>query len=323
MRVVRAERFGGPDVLRVVEEPVPVPGPGQVVIDVEAVDTLFMDTQIRAGLARQWFPVAPPFVPGSGAAGRVSITGEGVETAWTSRRVIVHRLTTGAYAERVVAEAEALLPIPEKLGTREAAALIHDGTTAMAIAEPLAPRPGEWVLITAAAGGMGVLLVQLARTAGARVIAAARGERKLAVLREFGAEAVVDYSEPGWTDTVRGVTGDAGVDVLWDGAGGGIGRAAFPLVRDGGRVSAHGAASGGFAPIGEEEARRRGITLRGIGELQFSREVAAPLTARALEEAAAGRLAPVIGQTFPLDRAAEAHAAIESRQTVGKTLLLP
>ena len=88
-------------------------------------------------------------------------------------------------------------------------------------------------------------------------------------------------------------------------------------------ISAHGAASGGFAPIGEEEARRRGITLRGIGELQFSREVAAPLTARALEEAAAGRLAPVIGQTFPLDRAAEAHAAIESWQTVGKTLLLP
>jgi NADPH2:quinone reductase len=325
MREIQAVRFGGPEVLEVREVPDPTPGPGQVVIETTAVDTIQVETMIRRGLASQWFPVEPPYVPGGGVAGRVVAVGEGVDPGLGRRwpHVVTIGVANGAYAERVVAAADALVPVPD-LGVREAAALVHDGTTAIGILEPADPKPGEWVLITAAAGGMGVLLVQLARAAGARVIGAARGERKLEAVRELGAELAVDYSGPGWAEKVRAATGGAGVDVLWDGAGGEIGLTAFrELTADGARVSAHGAPGGGFATIDPAEAGRRGIALRGIQHLQGSAQERLPWTARALNEAAYGVIRPVIGATFPLERAADAHAAIESREVVGKTLLLP
>jgi NADPH2:quinone reductase len=325
MREIQAVRFGGPEVLRLREAPDPTPGPGQVVIETIAIDTIHIETMIRRGLAKDWFPVEPPYVPGGGVAGRVVAVGEGVDPGLPGRwpRVVTMAVANGSYAERVVAAADALVNIPD-LGVNDAAALIHDGTTAIGILEPTNLRRGEWVLITAAAGGMGLLLVQLARAAGARVIGAARGERKLAAVRELGAELAVDYTEPGWTEKVRAATGGAGVDVLWDGAGGEIGLAAFSqATADGARVSAHGAPGGGFTAIDPAEAERRGITLRGIQDLQKSPRDYVPWTTRALNQAAYGVIRPVIGATFPLERAADAHAAIESRQVVGKTLLLP
>ncbi|MGP3968125.1 zinc-binding dehydrogenase [Streptomyces sp. 6N223] len=325
MREIQAVRFGGPEVLELRDAPDPSPGPGQVVIETTVIDTIHIETMIRRGLATEWFPVQPPYVPGGGVAGRVVAVGEGVapDLARRWRHVVTSEVVNGAYAERVVAPADALIPVPD-VGLREAAALVHDGTTAIGVLEPTNLRAGEWVLITAAAGGMGLLLVQLARAAGARVIGAARGERKLAVVRELGAELVVDYTEPGWTEKVRAATGGAGVDVLWDGAGGEIGLAAFAqATADGARVSAHGAPSGGFGAVDRAEAVRRGITLRGIEHLQRSAENDHRAWAtRALNEAAYGRIRPHIGATFPLERAADAHAAIESREVVGKTLLL-
>jgi NADPH2:quinone reductase len=293
-----------------------------VAIEVAAVDTLHIETMIRRGLATEWFPTRPPYVPGGGAAGRVAAAGDGVDPGWVGRDVVTIGVANGSYAERVIADAEALIPVPDGLGAREAVALVHDGLTALGVAEPSAPRAGEFVLITAAAGGMGVLLVQLARAAGARVIGAARGERKLRLVRDLGAELAVDYTEPGWDDAVRSATGGRGVDVLWDGAGGEIGRTAFGLVADGARVSAHGAPGGGFTAVDPAEAERRGITLRGIADLQVTPRAAVPRVTRALALAAAGELRPVIGRTFPLDQAAAAHAAIESREVLGKTLLL-
>ena len=176
------------------------------------------------------------------------------------------------------------------------------------------------MLITAAGGGMGVLLLQLARAAGGRVIGAARGQAKLDLIRRAGAEAAVDYSEPGWTGLVRELTAGRGAGVVLDGAGGPLGRAAFEVTAPGGRFSAHGMSGGGFAAITPQEAGRRGITVHGIEHYDpatFRAQAAA-----ALAEAAAGRLEPVIGQTFPLGRAADAHTAIEARATVAKTLLL-
>jgi NADPH:quinone reductase len=164
--------------------------------------------------------------------------------------------------------------------------------------------------------------VQLARKAGARVIGAARGQRKLDLAREFGAEAVVDYTEPGWTELVREASGGPGQDVVFDGAGGEMGRAAFAITARGGRFSAHGAPSGGFAEVDPQEAERRAVTMRGIQYVQYAPAEGRRLTERALSEAAAGRIRPLIGQTFPLQRAAEAHAAIEARAVIGKTLLL-
>jgi NADPH2:quinone reductase len=322
MRVVQATAFGGPEVLVTSEVPTPVAGAGQVVVDVSVADVLFVETKIRQGWGREYFTVQPPYVPGGAVAGQVSSVGEGVDSGWVGRPVVTHTGGGGGYAEQVAVPAEALMPLPDGLGVREAAALLHDGPTALGVFDGAGIKPGEWVLVTAAGGGLGILLLQLAHAAGARVIAAARGEQKLDLARELGSEAAVDYSGPDWAAWVREATGGTGPDVVFDGAGGQIGRAAFEVTAPNGRFSAHGAASGSFAEIDPEEARRRGVRVRGIEQVQFAPAELKRLTERALSEAAAGRIRPVIGETFPLERAADAHAAIESRRVVGKTLLL-
>lgn len=322
MKVIQVAQFGGPEVLTVSESPDPAAGPGQVVVGVSAVDTLFVETQIRSGWGKEYFAPTLPYVPGGGVAGRVISVGAGVDAGWIGRAVAASTGTYGGYAEQVAVPVEALIPVPDGLGPREAAALVTDGVTALAVLDGAQLNPGEWVLVTAAAGGFGSLLVQLAHAAEAHVIGAARGERKLARVRDLGADVVVDYSEPGWSDQVSEVTGGRGADVVLDGAGGEIGRAAFEVTARGGRFSAHGAPSGGFAAVDPAEAERRDITVRGIQHVQLAPEDRRRLAARALAEAAAGRLRPSIGQTFPLTQAADAHAAIESRRVVGKTLLL-
>ena len=186
-----------------------------------------------------------------------------------------------------------LIAVPPGLRPTEAAALLHDGSTAVGLLDRAGVRPGEWVLITAA---------------------------RAALIRRAGAEAAVDCSEPGWTGLVRELTAGRGAGVVLDGAGGPLGRAAFEVTAPGGRFSAHGISGGGFAAITPQEAGRRGITVHGIG--QYDPATFRAQAAAALAEAAAGRLEPVIGQTFPLGRAADAHAAIEARATVAKTLLL-
>ena len=169
---------------------------------------------------------------------------------------------------------------------------------------------------------MGTLLVQIAHAAGAKVIAAARGDRKLALASELGADVALDYSKAGWADRAREATGGKGPDIVFDGAGGAIGRAAFEITQRGAWFSAHGAPGGSFAPITPDEAAARGITLRGIQHAQLAPAELVRCTERALAEAVAGRIRPIIGQKFALERAAAAHVAIESREVLGKTLLL-
>lgn len=212
--------------------------------------------------------------------------------------------------------------MPDGLGMCEAPALLHDGRTALRLTELMRIQPEEWVLVLAAAGGLGILLVQLAHAAGARVVGAARGKPKLDLARELGADAVVDYSESGWTEQVREVTGGKGPDVVFDGVGGHIGSAAFEVTAPDGRFSAHGAPSNEFAKVDPDEARRHGVAVFGIEQVQLARTDANRLTGLALSESAAGRIRPVIGRTFPLERAADAHAAMEAREVIGKTLWL-
>jgi NADPH:quinone reductase len=322
MRVVQATRFGGPDVLAVREAPEPIARPGEVVVEVEVAPTLFVETQIRRGAAREWFSVQPPYVPGAGVAGHVISVGRGVDPSGLGR-VVADTPDGGGYAERAVVAAERLVRVPDALDLREAAALLHDGRTAMRLAEIVDVRPGERVLVNAAAGGLGVLLVQLAHNAGADVIGAARGKQKLDVATELGADLVVDYSDPNrLQEAVRHATGGTGADAVFDGAGGEIGQAAFRVTARGGRFAAYGAPSGGFATIDPADAERRGIALSGIEDVQLGPADGKRLTEKALSELASGRMKPVIGQTFPLKRATDAHAAIEARDVIGKTLLL-
>ncbi|MFH0176284.1 zinc-binding dehydrogenase [Streptomyces cacaoi] len=339
MRAAQVKAFGGPEVLATVELPDPVPGPGELLIEVAHADTIFVETQVRTGLFRAYFPVEPPYVPGGGVAGTVTAVGAGVDAGWVGRRVT--SFVDGSYAERVTAPVAAPTPVPDGVDLRTAAALVHDGVTAAGLLEHTAVAPGDRVLILGASGGMGTLLIQLARARGARVVAAARGARKSALARELGADAVVDVSERDWVERAREALGrpgptraaesatesaaetaaEAAADVVLDGVGGELGLAAFPLTADGGRFSAHGAPSGGFAAVDVTEAERRGVTLFGIGDVQFGAAEARRLTAHVLAEAAAGRLRPVIGAQFPLTEAAAAHAAIEGRELIGKVVL--
>ncbi|MEU6080914.1 zinc-binding dehydrogenase [Streptomyces sp. NPDC047108] len=322
MRVVRAVQFGKPDVLVVEEAPDPEAGPGQAVVGVRVVPLLFLDTQTRRGWGGAWFTIEPPYVPGSGVAGEVISVGEGVNPAWTGRRVVTDTGDQGAYLQRVAVPVENLVAVPEGLGLQEAAALMYDGRTAMRLAELFPVRPGEWVLVLAAAGGLGSLLVQLAHAAGGRVIGAAGGKQKVDLVRELGAEAVVDYTEPGWPGQLRSLTGGEGPEVVFDGAGGRIGREAFDVIAEGGMFSAHGAPGDAFAPIDPEEARSKGVMLSGIEQVQLKGADARRLTALALSEAAAGLIRPVIGRAFPLERAGDAHAELEAREILGRALLL-
>lgn len=315
MRAIQADRFGDPTVLSLIDIPDPTAGPGEVVIDVAIAPLLYIDTQIRAGAATQWFPIRPPYIPGVGVAGTVSAVGPDVTPDWLGRQVISD--CTGGYAERVAVPADGLIPVPAGVALDAAAALLHDGRTALKLADTAAVKAGESVLITAAAGGLGLLLVQVAHAAGARVVAAAGGEQKLGLAAAAGADERVDYSQPGWPDRITGP-----VDVVFDGVGTRIGGAAFDRIADGGRFFAYGAPSGGAAAIDPAQAAKRDVTVHGIDLVQLQPDEGRRLVRRALDEAAAGRLRPRIGRTFPLERAADAHAAIEAREAPGKALLL-
>jgi NADPH2:quinone reductase len=315
-------RFGGPEVLVPGEAPDPVAGPGQVVVDVAVAGMTFVETQIRRGTDRWHERPQLPYVPGGLVAGSVSAVGPGVDPAWRGRRVVAGTGETGGFAERAVAPAGELFAVPDGIGLPEAVALYSDGSTALGLIEHAGIRPGDRVLVEAAAGGVGSLLVQLARAAGAQVIGAARGPRKLEVIRELGADAAVDYSEPGWTGRVLSATGGAGPGVVFDGVGGRIGRAAFEVTARGGLFSVHGAASGEVTAVDPAEARRRGVRVLGVEQLFGFGPHVARWAEELMSRAAAGLVRPVIGQTFTLDRAAEAHAAVEHRTTVGRTLLL-
>ena len=211
--VVQVTRFGGPEVLATIAVPDPEPGPGEVTIAVCAADVLFLDAVIRSGRAAAWFPVTPPYVPGNGVAGHVRALGEGVDAAWAGRPVITRTGAaggSGGYAGQVAVPASHLVPVPDGAGLAEAAAVLHDGATALGLAASTGIRPGEQVLILGAAGGLGILVGELARARGARVIAAARGKAKLDLLGELGASAVVDYGEPDWPEQVLRATGGPG-----------------------------------------------------------------------------------------------------------------
>ena len=319
MRAVIMREFGPPEVLVAGHAQDPSPGEGEVVVDVELANVTFVETQVRAGKPPHSAMLpALPAILGNGVGGIVAEVGAGVDANMMGWRVITSLNGSGGYAERTAAGAQRLVEVPDGMVLRDAVALLADGRTALSLFGLARPRDGETVLIEAAGGGVGTLLVQLARNAGARVVALAGGERKLALARELGADLAIDYRDDGWAQQVRHGVGEVGV--AFDGVGGGIGLAAFGLLRAGGRFCPFAMASGSFAPVPVEQAGARDIALlRGAGP---SPEGLVTLIRAALAEAVAGRLRPVIGQELAVEDAASAHTAIESRATVGKTLLV-
>jgi NADPH2:quinone reductase len=311
MRAVWLKEFGGPETLVAGDAPEPVAGPGQVLVDVAFANITFVETQFRAsGFGPSGAEL--PVIPGNGVGGVVTAVGDGVPPDLVGRRVVGSMGGSGGYAERAAVVADVLVDVPDGVPLDVAVALLADGRTALSLLRAADVRAGERVLVEAAAGGVGTLLVQLARTAGAVVVAAAGGPRKVGVARDLGAAVAVDYRAPDWTAKV------GRVDVVFDGVGGSIARSAFDLLGPGGRMLSYGLASGSWADISPQLAADRDVSLV---RPRTTPEESVAFTAAALAEAAAGRLRPLIGQRFPLERAADAHAAIESRATVGKTLL--
>jgi NADPH2:quinone reductase len=310
MRTVVVSRFGAPDVLEPRRAAAPRPAPGQVVVEVEVVEVLFLDTQLRAGWGREFFPVRPPFVPGTGVGGTV--------VGMPGRRVVARTGNDGAYAERVVVAAEEAIDVPKGLDLAVALAALHDGVLALDRLDRSGLGPGSRVLVTAAAGSVGQWLVPLAAAAGAVVTGAAGGRAKVAAVRALGSAVsavgpvdAVDYRRNGWVTRAGGP-----FDVVFDGAGGDVGRAALSRTVDGGVFHAYGAASGEFAAARGE----RGITVVGveqaIGDVEWWR-----LVRRGLDLLAAGHVRPAVGQRLPLEAAALAHTRMERREVLGKTVL--
>ncbi|ADP81787.1 zinc-binding dehydrogenase [Pseudofrankia inefficax] len=316
MRAVWLREFGGPEMLVAGTAPDPVAGPGQVVVQVEVVNVTFLDTLIRSG-APGPFQVTAPVIPGNGVGGVVAEVGAGVDPGLLGRPVVASLGGSGGYAERVAADVDSLVEVPDGLGVDVATAVLADGRTASWLLDATKVAPGERVLVDGAAGGVGSMLVQLARAAGATVVAAAGGAAKVALAADLGAQVGVDYLREAWPDEVRDAVG--AVDVALDGVGGAVGRAAFDLLAPGGRLLCYGLTSGSWAAVTDEEAAERGVTVvRGRPSPADNRRY----LRAALAAAAAGGLRPLIGQRFPLEEAAAAHVAIAARATVGKTLLV-
>jgi NADPH2:quinone reductase len=322
VQAIVMEEFGPPEVLGLCAVADPACGPGQVVIEVSFSSVTFVETQVRSGRAPH-VSMLPrlPAIPGNGVAGVVVAVSPGIGDEVMGARVVSTTGGTGGYAPLVSVAADGVIPIPASVGLADAAALLADGRTALGLVDRAGIQPGEAVLVEAAAGGVGSLLLQLAKRAGALVVAAAGDERKLELARSLGADVAVRYGRSSWIDEVAAALNGARVDVVFDGVGGAIGRDAFELLGPGGRLCTFGMASGSFTAISEPELAGRGVTQpRGArpspGEMRR-------LAARALADAAAGTLHPVIGQQVPLARAGDAHRAIEGRATIGKTLLVP
>jgi NADPH2:quinone reductase len=327
MHAIRQYSFGPPSNLRYESVDDPSVGPDQVRIAVSSAGVHLLDTTIRRGDSGGPFPLPSlPMTPGREVAGTVDAVGSSVDPAWLGNRVVAHLgQASGGYAELAVVAAAALHAIPETVSDDVAVAMIGTGRTTMGILEGAALRPDDVVLITAAAGGIGNLLVQEAVAVGALAVGVAGGAAKVEVVRRLGATVAVDYLRPGWADAVRSALDGRPVTVVLDGVGGSLGREALELLGIGGRLLMFGWSSGTQLPLTAGDLLRLGITagpavgpklLRRPGGLR-------ELETAALAAAASGRLRPLIGQTFPLAKAADAHAALESRATTGKVVLKP
>jgi NADPH2:quinone reductase len=318
LRAVRQYEFGPPSVLRLEDVPDPVPAEGFALVRVEASGVHFIDTVIRRGIQMGPMPLPSlPMTPGREVAGVVS-GGE-----WDGRRVVAHLgPASGGYAELAAAPVAALHERPSGLSADLAVAMIGTGRTAMSILSTAAITAQDTVLVTAAAGGLGTLFVQAALHAGATVVGAAGGPRKVARVGA-GAPATpprlfaVDYLASDFADQVRAAVDS--VSVVLDGVGGEVRRTAVELLRPGGRLVHYGWSSGDRTPLDEATLAARGVDA--VFALGLPADQRALETA-ALQQAAAGRLVPAL-QRFALADAATAHAAIEARETVGKVVLIP
>ena len=324
MKAIVAEELGEPEVLRYVDAERPSPGEGEVLIGVEAAGINYADTMRRRDqyLTRQTFP----FTPGSEVAGTVVEVGEGVDNVSEGDRVVT-LLDTGGYAEYAVAPAASLIPIPDDLGFDEAAAIPLQGLTAYHIIKTSgALKEGESVLVHAAAGGVGTLAVQMAKLLGAgKVIATASSDEKLDLARSLGADVLIDYTDENWPEKVREATDGAGADVILEMVGADFPEKNLECLAIFGRMVVYGAASGDRGSIIPAALMTGCHSVVGFWLIRIVQrpDLFVPSLEETLGWISSGDLKLNIGATYPLEKAAEAHADLEGRKTTGKLILNP
>ncbi|WP_435771679.1 zinc-binding dehydrogenase [Nocardioides sp. SYSU DS0651] len=315
MRAIRHHRFGGPDVLVLEDLPDPEPARGQLRVAVQAAGVHLLDTSIRAG---ESFGAGPrpelPTVPGREVSGVVDGVGDGVDGSWLGRTVVAHLgMAGGGYAERAVVDAGRVYEVPAGLSPHAAVAAIGTGRTAAAILDLARIGAGDVVAVTSAAGGLGTLLVQGVRNAGAVALGLAGGADKVVLVRELGAHVGIDYLAADWT---RQLGATDPLTVVLDGVGGAVGRALYERLAPGGRLVRFGWSSGEQNDY-DDPARP---VVEVLGPPILSR--LAEFERKALDAAADGSRVPHVGSVFPLAAAAEAHRALEARRSVGKVVLV-
>jgi NADPH2:quinone reductase len=322
MLAIRIHEVGGPEKLRADDIPLPEPKAGEVRIRVEAAGLNFIDTYHRSGL----YPVQLPFILGQEAAGVITALGENAAGFKLGDRVATAR-AAGGYAEQTIAPAIHLVRTPASVDSRQAAAVLAQGITAHFLACDTFPlRPGDTALVHAAAGGVGLLLVQIAKRRGARVIATVGSEDKVPLARGAGADEVIVYTREDFAAAVRRLTAGRGVEVVYDGVGKDTFEGSLNSLRPRGLMVSYGNASGAVPPVAPLVLAQKGSLFLTRPTGAHYTQTPAELQARAADLfrwMESGELKVRVGATFPLTSAAEAHRAIESRRTTGKVLLIP
>jgi len=319
MRAIQIVQTGGPEVLQMAELPVPTPAAGQVLVKVAATGVNFIDTYLREGR----YPAALPFVPGQEAAGTVVELGTGVErfvvgdrVAWTGTR--------GTYAEYACAPAADLLKIPQGMKLLDAAAVLTQGLTAHYLAhDTYAIQRGDTVLVHAGAGGVGLLLTQMAKARGARVITTVSTEEKAKLSRKAGADCVILYTQENFADAVKKFTGGEGLPAVYDSVGKTTFEDSLKCLRPRGLLALYGASSGAVPAVDPIRLMAGSLFLTRPTLKDYVR-TRAELEARAaavFDGVASGKLQVRVGQQYKLEEAQQAHRDLEGRKTTGKVLL--
>lgn len=331
MKAIQLRRFGNPDVLDYIDVPTPVPGPGEVLVQVHAAGVNFADTLMR----QDRYAITPPLpaILGSEVAGTIAALGGDVDanTIAIGTRVaaplFAANISLGGYAEFVVVPVDYIVPLPDNLSFDQATALMVQGLTAAYLIKQVPPA-GKTVLATGAAGGVGSFLVQLARQAGARhIVAAASSEQKLAFTRSLGADVGINYTDPHWTVSLNAALGGAGPDIIYESVGGTITMDGLAALAPLGQMVIYGALNIQQFALGVPDLlglifKNQSITGFALVPLLTPGSLKRELGAL-FDDAAQGLLTVTIGGVYPLADAADAHRALEARNTIGKLILVP
>lgn len=319
MKAIQVAQFGGPEVLKIKDVQIGKPGAGQALVRIEASGINFVDIYQRRGA----FPLSLPYIPGFEGTGVVDVVGEGVKNVKSGDRVsYVHEL--GSYAEQSLVNADHLIPLPSEFSFEQGAAFPLQGMTAHYLLHEFRKiKPGEVVLIHAAAGGMGLLLVQWAKHLGAKVLGTTSTEEKAKIAKEAGADEVILYTKQDFVAEVKRLTNQQGADLIIDGVGKSTFKGNLEAAALRGNIVIFGAASGPADPISPNALMGRSLTVSGgsLSNYILTREELLARSSAVIEGIQKGWLKFRIDEVFPLEKAADAHQKLESRKTIGKLLL--